>query len=91
MSEKRMKEDRKRANTPVIKVTIDVFSDNRVEVGGFPGNYAAAVDLMQAATRRVMNHFMMLGVEGRLDERLSIKQSDIIQPQRPPIVLSKPH
>ena len=68
---------------PVHEIKIQIFADNRIEVMGFPNNYHAAMDLMNAGLRRVMNHFVFLAKEGKLDDKLNIKKSNIIQNQKP--------
>jgi hypothetical protein len=73
---------------PSLTITIQVYPDSRVEVGGFPDNYHAAMGIMQAGVTRVSNHFVAMAMEAKLDERLSMKRPRIIQPGGSPIVVA---
>lgn len=76
MNERRAKELLKAK--PIHEIKIQIFADNRIEVFGFPSNYKVAMEIMTAGLRRVANYFVSMAQEGKLDEKMSIKQSPII-------------
>lgn len=65
---------------PIISVMIDVFPDISVEVRNFPVNYHQAMEIMTAGVQRVSNHFMAMGLAGKLDEKMTIKKDMIVKP-----------
>jgi len=73
---------------PVHEIKIQIFADNRIEVMGFPSSYHDAMNIMTAGLRRVANYFISMANEGKLDEKLSIKQNAIIQ-AKPNIIIPK--
>jgi len=80
MSEKKAKEQRKLNNSPTLTIKIEVYPDNRVEVGGFPMNYYHAVDIMQAGIKRISSYFIVMAREGKVDDKLCLAQDLIIKP-----------
>lgn len=79
MSGKKAKEERRIG--PIAEVKIIVYPDNRIEVRGFPMNLIAAMNIMNAGTARVAQHFAIQAKEGNLDENLNLEQSRIIKPK----------
>ena len=77
-----VKELRKQSK-PVHEIKIQIFKDNSIEVTGFPNNYRNAMALMSAGMARVGNYFMAMAMEGKLDDKLNIKKSRIMESENP--------
>lgn len=76
---------------PMIRVSIDVLQDGRVEVLGFPSNFGQAMDIMAAGIRRVAGYFLGMAQDGKVDKDGNLEQPRIIQsgPPVPPIPIDR--
>jgi len=63
-----------------IKVEIIIGPDGRVNVAGFPSNYAMAMEIMTKAAVRVGAHFIGKARAGEVDENYNLVRPRIIQP-----------
>jgi len=63
VSEKKAKEARREANTPVIEYLITVYKDNRIQIKGEIDNFPLFRDVMNRAERAVLNR-----LQARLQE-----------------------
>ena len=83
MRGKKAKELRKENKNKITRIiTIQVFEDGRVEVLGFPSNYHAAMSIMQAGIRRMGAYFIEEARKDKVDDKLNLIQSKIIQPDK---------
>lgn len=82
MNGKKAKELRRMAikNNPKFEVRIQVFPDGRVEVIGFPDNFMVAMDVLQAAEKRVALFFIASAKDGRVDDGLNLVKDRLVKP-----------
>ena len=69
-------------DTYAIKLTITVTNGGQIGVNGFPTNIQAAVDVMNAATKAIINFFLEKARNGELDELGSVIDSKVIKPDK---------
>lgn len=66
---------------PVIQMTILGFDNGQMAIKGLPLNLNDAMTMLAGAEKIIMNEFIKLAKEGKLDKNNTIIQSQIIQPK----------
>ena len=70
------------------QIKINIHEDGNTSVTGFPDNYHHAASFLSLAFQAVSMHFIRLGMQGKLDENLSVSNSGrILTPQGSRIVV----
>lgn len=75
-------------NELTMQIIINVTNDGRVGVAGFPTNLIQAQQILHAANVSMMEYFIGHAKAGRMDDKGTVIESKIIQPNNPIIKLN---